>query len=65
VTGPERGHTIANVIGRSSVNVVEVEQGALYPALHRLEDRWCVSSYWSPSENDRRFYELTASGKKQ
>jgi transcriptional regulator len=67
VTGPAHGHTIANVIERSSENVLEVEQGSLYPALHRLEDRGWVSSYWGPSENNRRarFYKLTASGKKR
>jgi PadR family transcriptional regulator len=67
VTGPAHGHTIASVIERSSDNVLEVEQGSLYPALHRLEDRGWVSSYWGTSENNRRarFYKLTASGKKQ
>ncbi|HEY4766463.1 MAG TPA: PadR family transcriptional regulator [Candidatus Sulfotelmatobacter sp.] len=67
VTGPAHGHTIANVIERSSENVLEVEQGSLYPALHRLEDRGWVSSHWGPSENNRRarFYKLTASGKRQ
>jgi PadR family transcriptional regulator, regulatory protein PadR len=66
VMGPAHGHTIANVIERSSENVLEVEQGSLYPALRRLEDRGWVSSYWGPSENNRRarFYKLTASGKK-
>jgi PadR family transcriptional regulator PadR len=67
VVGPAHGHTIASVIERSSENVLEVEQGSLYPALHRLEDRGWVSSSWGPSENNRRarFYKLTASGKKQ
>jgi len=67
VTGPAHGHTIANVIERSSENVLEVEQGSLYPALHRLEDRGWVSSFWGASENNRRarFYKLTASGKRQ
>src|ERR1700688_4978327 len=67
VVGPAHGHTIASVIERSSENVLEVEQGSLYPALHRLEDRGWVSSSWGPSENNRRarFYKLTASGEKQ
>jgi PadR family transcriptional regulator, regulatory protein PadR len=67
VTGPAHGHTIANVIEHGSENVLEVEQGSLYPALHRLEDRGWVSSYWGASENNRRarFYKLTPSGKKQ
>jgi transcriptional regulator len=61
------GHTIAKVIERSSEDVLEVEQGSLYPALHRLEDRGWVSSYWGVSENNRKakFYRLTAEGKKQ
>jgi PadR family transcriptional regulator, regulatory protein PadR len=61
------GHTIAKVIERTSEDVLEVEQGSLYPALHRLEDRGLVSSYWGASENDRKakFYRLTAAGKKQ
>jgi DNA-binding PadR family transcriptional regulator len=47
--------------------VLEVEQGSLYPALHRLEDRGWVSSYWGASENNRKakFYRLTAVGRKQ
>ena len=67
VTGPAHGHTIANVIERTSENVLEVEQGSLYPALHRLEDRGWVSSYWGASENNRRakFYKLTAAGRRQ
>ncbi len=46
VTGPAHGHTIAHVIEHTSENVLEVEQGSLYPALHRLENRGWVSSYW-------------------
>jgi PadR family transcriptional regulator PadR len=66
-TGDAHGHTIAKVIERTSEDVLEVEQGSLYPALHRLEDRGWVSSYWGASENNRRakFYRLTAAGKKQ
>jgi len=67
VTGPAHGHTIAHVIEHASENVLEVEQGSLYPALHRLEDRGWVTSYWGTSENNRKakFYKLTAVGKKQ
>src|ERR1700722_1028462 len=67
VTGPAHGHTIAHVIEHRSENVLEVEQGSLYPALHRLEHRGWVSSYWGTSENNRKakFYKLTAAGKKQ
>ena len=67
MTGDAHGHTIAKVIERTSEDVLEVEQGSLYPALHRLEDRGLVSSYWGASENNRKakFYRLTAAGKKQ
>jgi PadR family transcriptional regulator len=67
VIGDAHGHTIAKVIERTSEDVLEVEQGSLYPALHRLEDRGWVSSYWGASENNRKakFYRLTAAGKKQ
>src|SRR6201996_4036175 len=64
---PAHGHTIAKIIERTSEDVLEVEQGSLYPALHRLEDRGWVSSHWGVSENNRRakFYRLTAVGRKQ
>jgi PadR family transcriptional regulator, regulatory protein PadR len=67
VMGDAHGHTIAKVIEHTSEEVLEVEQGSLYPALHRLEDRGWVSSYWGASENNRkaRFYKLTAAGKKR
>ena len=61
VMGPAHGHTIARVIENSSENALDVEQGSLYPALHRLEDRGLVSSEWGVSENNRRakFYRMT------
>ena len=64
---PAHGHTIAHEIERSSGDVLQVEHGSLYPALHRLEDRGWISSYWGPSENNRkaRFYRLTAAGRRQ
>src|SRR6202795_2337294 len=67
IPGDAHGHTIAKVIERTSEDVLEVEQGSLYPALHRLEDRGWVSSYWGASENNRKakFYRLTTAGKKQ
>ncbi len=67
VTGPAHGHTIAQVIEHTSENALEVEQGSLYPALHRLEDRGWLSSEWGVSENNRRakFYRLTAKGRKE
>jgi transcriptional regulator len=65
--GDAHGYTIAKIIERSSEDVLQVEQGSLYPALYRLEDRGWLSSYWSASENNRRakFYRLTAAGRKQ
>ena len=67
VGGDAHGHTIAKVIEHTSEDVLEVEQGSLYPALHRLEDRGWVSSHWGVSENNRKtkFYKLTAAGRKQ
>jgi PadR family transcriptional regulator, regulatory protein PadR len=67
IGGDAHGHTIAKVIEHTSEDVLEVEQGSLYPALHRLEDRGWVSSYWGASENNRKakFYRLTTAGKKQ
>jgi PadR family transcriptional regulator PadR len=67
VMGKAHGHTIAHVIENTSDDVLQVEQGSLYPALHRLEDRGWVKSSWGLSENNRKakFYELTAAGKKR
>lgn len=67
VMGPAHGHTIAEVIEHTSENALEVEQGSLYPALHRLEDRGSVSSQWGVSENNRKakFYRLTSKGRKE
>jgi PadR family transcriptional regulator PadR len=67
VMGKAHGHTIAHVIENTSDDVLQVEQGSLYPALHRLEDRRWVKSSWGLSENNRKakFYELTAAGRKQ
>lgn len=67
VVGDAHGHTIAKVIERSSEDVLEVEQGSLYPALHRLENRGWVKSYSGTSENNRKakFYRLTTAGRRQ
>jgi transcriptional regulator len=67
VMGAAHGHTIAHVIEHTSEDTLQVEQGSLYPALHRLEDRGWVSSEWGVSENNRKakFYKLTARGRKQ
>jgi PadR family transcriptional regulator PadR len=67
VPGPAHGHTIAHVIEFRSEDVLQVEHGSLYPALHRLENRGWVASFWGTSENNRkaRYYRLTAGGRKQ
>lgn len=67
VMGPAHGHTIARAIERTSENALDIEQGSLYPALHRLEDREWVSSEWGVSENNRKakFYRLTSKGRKE
>jgi transcriptional regulator len=67
VTGPAHGHTIAHAIARGSDDLLQVEHGSLYPALHRLEDRGWIASSWGTSENNRRarFYRLTAVGRRK
>ncbi len=67
VLGPAHGHTIAYAIEHRSDEVLQIEHGSLYPALHRLENRGWISSSWGPSENNRkaRFYRLTAAGRRQ
>ena len=67
VLGPAHGHTIAHAIERRSEEVLQVEHGSLYPALHRLEERGWICSHWGPSENNRkaRFYRLTPAGRRQ
>ena len=67
LTGPAHGHAIAKSIERSSSDVLQVEQGSLYPALHRLIKRGWIVAEDGTSENNRRakFYRLTPKGKKQ
>ena len=67
VIGPAHGHTIAYTIEHGSDRVLQVEHGSLYPALHRLEDRGLVASFWGTSENNRKakYYDLTRKGRKQ
>ena len=67
VLGPSHGHTIAYAIEHRSEDVLQVEHGSLYPALHRLEDRGWIASFWGTSENNRkaRYYRLTATGRTQ
>ena len=67
VLGPAHGHAIAKAIEFRSDEVLQVEQGSLYPALHRLIKRGWISAEEGSSENNRRakFYSLTAKGRKQ
>jgi PadR family transcriptional regulator PadR len=63
---PAHGHTIAHAIEQTSDEVLQVEHGSLYPALHRLEDRGLIASFWGTSENNRKakYYRITPAGKK-
>ena len=63
---PAHGHTIAHVIERTSDEVLQVEHGSLYPALHRLEDQGLIASFWGTSENNRKakYYRITPAGRK-
>jgi|SRR6187200_3357350 transcriptional regulator len=65
--GPLHGYGIAQFIQRASDDVLKVEEGALYPALHRLEVRGWLLSTWGTSENNRRakFYRLSALGRRE
>lgn len=65
--GPAHGHAIAKTIERGSADVLQVEQGSLYPALHRLIKRGWITYEEGTSENNRRakYYRLTAQGRKQ
>jgi len=67
ILGPAHGHTIAYAIEHRSDDVLQVEHGSLYPALHRIEDRGWIASFWGTSENNRRarYYRLTPAGRKQ
>jgi PadR family transcriptional regulator PadR len=65
--GPRHGWSISERIQQISSDVLRVQQGSLYPALHRLERRGWIKARWGASENNRRakFYELTRAGRKQ
>ena len=64
---PRHGFGIINRIRQMSAEVLLVEQGSLYPALYRVEEKGWIKAKWGTSENNRRarFYELTAAGRKQ
>ena len=65
--GRAHGHEIAKHIQRTSEDVLQVEHGSLYPALHRLEKQGWIESEWKTTENKQRakYYSLTRAGKKQ
>ena len=67
VLGPAHGHTIAHAIERGSEEVLQIEHGSLYPALHRLQKRGWIVSFDGTSENNRKakYYRLTPAGRKQ
>jgi PadR family transcriptional regulator PadR len=65
--GPEHGHGIGQAIRHSSDDLLKIERGSLYPALHRLEARGLISSEWKSSDLNRRakYYRLTPAGRRQ
>lgn len=65
--GPQHGWAISERIQQISSSALRVQQGSLYPALHRLERRGWIAAKWGASENNRRakFYELTRAGRRQ
>jgi PadR family transcriptional regulator, regulatory protein PadR len=65
--GPVHGYAISQRIRQISKQVLQVQQGSLYPALHRLEKRGWLEAHWGESENGRqaKFYKLSAKGRKQ
>jgi PadR family transcriptional regulator, regulatory protein PadR len=65
--GPVHGYAIAQRLQQVSKDVLQVQQGSLYPALHRLENKALLSAEWKPSESGReaKFYRLTAKGRSQ
>ena len=64
---PKHGWSIAKRIQQISRDVLQVQQGSLYPALHRLEQQGWITAEWKPTETGRtaKFYKLTAAGRKQ
>ena len=65
--GPQHSHAIAKHIRQTSEDLLQVETGSLYPALHRLEARGWISAEWMLSDKGKRarYYRLTASGRRQ
>src|SRR2546421_1715916 len=65
--GPQHGHGIGQALRAKSDDLLQVEHGSLYPALHRLRREGWIESDWGVTENNQRakFYQLTAAGKQQ
>jgi transcriptional regulator len=67
--GPAHGHQIAKHIQRTTDDVLQIEHGSLYPALHRLERKGWIAAKWEPAGKDLKrefkYYRLTAAGKRQ
>jgi PadR family transcriptional regulator PadR len=65
--GPQHGWAISERLQQVSIGALQVQQGSLYPALHRLERRGLIRAEWRPSDNNRnaKYYELTARGRRQ
>lgn len=65
--GPQHGWAISERVQQISSDVLQIQQGSLYPALHRLERRGWIKARWGTSDNNRRakYYELTRSGRQQ
>src|SRR6478735_4837802 len=65
--GPRHGYAVARWLHEITDDVLRVDEGALYPALHRLERRGLIEAEWGLSENNRRakYYQLTAQGRKE
>jgi len=65
--GPQHGWAISERVQQISSDVLQIQQGSLYPALHRLERRGWIKAHWGTSENNRRakYYALTPRGRKQ
>ena len=65
--GPQHGYGVGQRIELLAEDMLKVEEGSLYPALYRLEERGWISSEWGTSDNNRRarFYKLTAKGRRQ
>ncbi len=66
-SGPKHGYAVASWIGGRTEDVLKIEEGSLYPALHRMQRRGWIESSWGVSENNRRakYYRLTAAGRRQ